>query len=364
MTCDYEGMYLSYELSQRHDEKALYLDVIEGGDDAIASTWVKISSDGEMTEETVLTEKSGMAFAFGGQGDAVVHLYYDAQGNEISESSFEAWFTEFDKNSDIVINPWAHENVLATTYDEAIAFLEKSITEEMVSTGRESTTSSARNVETTSVMVDISNLPSSLSDFINQFQAFYNINSNGMEFNYLTASEDGTNILSEILGSMDASCVNYSLYPGDKTEEYHDSAYDGFFSDIQWYYSWYEVFDGNRVDWIAKNIFNISDDDIQILAKNGQKEKAFLVENAGESNYRYIVPKMGIGDPFCLARIAAAEYDGEKYYVTYDIYNVTDYTDESTYSYRDTYYAVFELKEIDGEEYWSLYYNSEHGFPS
>jgi len=38
------------------------------------------------------------------------------------------------------------------------------------------------------------------------------------------------------------------------------------------------------------------------------------------------------------------------------------YTDESTYEYRDTYYAVMGLKEIDGGEYWSMYTNSSDGF--
>ena len=369
ITCNYqEANFVYYYVLQTSVEKNLYIMVSEGHE-AGSETWYRFPSDGEMQLDMVAQDIFIPGYVMGLGDDESVDTYYDGNGNEITEEEYKAWKEPFDASVETVIFcgdlRW-YSDPVSMTYDEAIAYL----TEQVNSTDTHAPIDDDAEEEVTPAPVpqvenvDVSSLPDNLTEFLDQFQGFYFASAGTLEYNYQTAANDGTNILAEILGSWDASCVWYPLYPGEGTTEHWDGAYDDFFNGAStYYYSWYETFDGAQADWIAKNIFNLTEDSIETLAQKGQDEGLFLIVNDG-SDHHYIVPKEGVGDPFCKVVVTEAETDGEKYYVIYNIYDVTDYTDESTYTYRDTYYAVMELKEIDGNEYWSMYSNSSDGFPT
>lgn len=100
----------------------------------------------------------------------------------------------------------------------------------------------------------------------------------------------------------------------------------------------------STVDWLALNIFNISDQNREEALANLENEK--LMYQDGDSYYG-LYCRSGLGIPPEITVTNCAK-DGRVYYLEFDV----EVNDEQ----KDTIYAVTEIKEVDGTWYWTLQY--------
>lgn len=205
--------------------------------------------------------------------------------------------------------------------------------------------------------VDVSALPDSLKAFLRQFHDGYWDaagswqNPDDKIFDSEHAADGSSNIMAGIL-SPEASCVDYTLYPGNWTDEVWGTA------DPRGWQSSYRACDRSAIDWIAKNIFNISDEDILTLVQQAEDLHVFYADSMDNGEPAYYVPLAGgVGGFFNEARLLSAETDGVRYYVTYEVYEAGP-DGQPDGCYQKTYQAEVELKNIDGQDYWSLYRNA------
>lgn len=200
-------------------------------------------------------------------------------------------------------------------------------------------------------------MPDSLDRFLLYFISWYDGGSGKKEYDCSRASED-SNILAEIVGN--GSIVDFNLYLNAR----HMSIWDNKTQDPRGWnqrdgYSGFAVNREEGVDWIARNIFNVSDKDIQALKKSGEDKELFYIDKDAEGNSNYYSIIGGVGDPFIRVSVGSVLYDGSKYYVSYDVLAVEygKYGNMS-YKYDSTYSAEMEYKIIDGRCYWSMYSNT------
>ena len=121
-----------------------------------------------------------------------------------------------------------------------------------------------------------------------------------------------------------------------------------------------------KVDWIMTNIFNCSQNDLNVLKARWKKESLLngtdWSSKSGISGYGYeqngyyyslFCPSMG--DYGWAVTLKSAKYDGTYYYVEFDATNFTTGRPERNY-------ATLGLKTIDGKTYWSIFADSFNGF--
>ncbi|MBR6237014.1 MAG: zinc ribbon domain-containing protein [Firmicutes bacterium] len=201
-------------------------------------------------------------------------------------------------------------------------------------------------------------MPDSLDRFLLYFISWYDGGSGKKEYECSRAAEGSGNILAEIVGN--GSIVDFNLY----LNAGHMSIWDNKTQDPRGWnqrdgYSGFAVNREEGVDWIARNIFNVSDKDIQTLKKSGEEQELFYIDKDAEGNSNYYNIIGGVGDPFIRVSVGSVLYDGSKYYVSYDILRM-EYNKYGSmlYQYDSTYSAVMEYKIIDGRCYWSMYSNT------
>lgn len=200
-------------------------------------------------------------------------------------------------------------------------------------------------------------LPKSLSDFLEQFVVYYRsppISYDGeyeKEYDSYHAADSASNIMASIVNN--APCVDFSVYPGIAPQRIWNGQ-----DPVGWSISGgYALYDGPTVDWIARNIFNVSEVDLETLVQRGAEDRLFLKLEQEGGGYEYYVPLIGIGGLTWSLEIQKAQYDGQKYHVEYDLYCLAP---KKTYS--GTYFTVVEYKEIGGQYYWSMYSHTQtHG---
>ena len=190
-------------------------------------------------------------------------------------------------------------------------------------------------------------IPETLVKFLSTFSDWY-ITEEGTQpqFDSASAGDGTTNILRSIVGNM--PCVEWEQYPVAKYEE----VWDGKRLDPK---KWakatggcYMVFDSEDADWIAVNIFNVSQDDLDAMRRQGQKEKWFYRDKG-----KYYTPAGGVGDPLTEYRLSSVKTDGTKYYVTYESRFLYDEPENADYDV--SYNAELAVRTIDGKDYWTLY---------
>ena len=204
--------------------------------------------------------------------------------------------------------------------------------------------------------VEVSALPESLTAFFNQFSGFFKSPSYspegnyGKEYNAQSASDGTSNILASILA--EGSCVVFSEYPGVMPEQHWGGG-----DPVGWSYSGaYAIYDGPTVDWIARNIFNVTEDDLAALIQQGEDEQWFLRQEEADGSYTYYVPIGGIGDTFKAQEFFWAQSDGTHYRLAYHQYStVADPSDRSQWTLEGTYYTEMEDKVLEGKHYWSMH---------
>ena len=197
-------------------------------------------------------------------------------------------------------------------------------------------------------------LPKSLLDFLEQFVVWYRsppISYEGeyeKEYDSYRATDGTSNIVASIVNN--APCVDFSVYPGIAPQRIWNEQ-----DPVGWSISGgYALYDGPTVDWIAQNIFNVSEVDLETLVQRGEEDKLFLKLEKERGEYEYYVPLIGIGGLPWSVEIQKAQYDGQKYRVEYDLYCLAP---QKTYS--GTYSTVVEYKEIDSQYYWSMYSHTQ-----
>ncbi|MBR6095134.1 MAG: hypothetical protein IKP92_08970 [Lachnospiraceae bacterium] len=105
------------------------------------------------------------------------------------------------------------------------------------------------------------------------------------------------------------------------------------------YSVWYYSYNPDEVDWVLKNVFNVSDAMIPRIREEYLKEDG-----------KYRIDKGGIGGPETYLDIKSVETNGKLYHVVFEE-GILGYEEE----YSSTYYAIMEYKNVDGREFWSLY---------
>lgn len=206
---------------------------------------------------------------------------------------------------------------------------------------------------------DVSTLPQSLANFFQQFGAAY-VNpiydpelDNVMEYDAERAGDGSTNILSSIASEM--SCVIFQDYPVAIPESVWNST-----DPVGWSTTGaYEIFDGPSIDWIAINIFNATEEDLDSMVKQGEERQLFKRLEGENGSYTYYIPIGGVGGPGFQIKFLWAQSDGTNYRLVYNKYVNMGNEDLSQQSPEGTYYTEMEDKVIDGEHYWSMHYHSE-----
>ena len=207
--------------------------------------------------------------------------------------------------------------------------------------------------------VDPSDLPESLYSFIYYFDYGYHTRvGDSMENTREFDCENLDNIYDKLAGMIAtrASCVNLSLYPGEKTEEIWDVN-----SDPLHKYGKYGCvkFDEEKILWVMHNIFNISKNTSEemLRAVLEKDENSFLQINDGKYLYEYkengkaylyniIDPSENPGFDIVYEKV---RYDGERYYIIYE----WGFSKVNP-GYETCYIEVAE-KEIEGNKYWTIY---------
>ena len=181
-------------------------------------------------------------------------------------------------------------------------------------------------------------------------------------FDSRKAADDDTDILYNILKTN--SIADYSIYPVDEprfNDTRNGAAMDpwGKAATLGNYNECYK----ESVVWIAENIFNVSDEDISKLT-----EKASSTTGAAMGYYldkgKYyfyggsVVSKV---KQFYEISIGDVMYDGRYYYINYYVdLGAIDENGQRIQSSSNgiTGYTVMELKDVDGDKFWSVYYHS------
>ena len=350
-----------YYLFKQHGEDNLYA-YTSSGDDYWTYSYQCFTgqSDGTLAQDEVC--RHDISYDYESGEERIVENVYIVDGDEVTEDAYlstvkqienatsEILMYSYDPEGSFVDGYVAENGCSAMTCEEAIQYLRGCIGND---TGQ---------AETTRETIDVAALPSSLNAFLKQFNDWYWDATGTWESGFAneydcTHAADGTsNILAGIVNHVTPSCVDFSLYPGVMPEEHFESDPRGWSE-----YGWYVVYDGPTVDWVAKNIFNITDEEISALLTQGENQRLLYRENTSNGSYQYYAPIAGgIGDPMTEVRLKSAEFDGQKYYVTYDVYfaGVPNADPPIDAAYRGSYYAELGEKAIDGQTYWSMYKNA------
>ena len=218
-----------------------------------------------------------------------------------------------------------------------------------VSCGKEPNTISHK-VTKESYVFENAETEKALEHFLDVFSKWYAASPHGdWKYNAASAADDRANIMACIVSSK--SCVDWTLYSETSFEDrIVENANDpmGWASQSVSYY----VFDAKTVELIAREIFNISDKDIEKLALNGEINRLFYKQNdkyytLSDENFQSFVE---------VGSIQVEPDEGDRYTVRFIVRGASEQNDEGTVRvvYRECT-AEMGLKTINGREYWSLY---------
>ena len=189
----------------------------------------------------------------------------------------------------------------------------------------------------------------SLKAFLARFVKGYPVAADGKwEYDCTAPSENGINVLACIVTP--ASCVDWTLYSDISEEDCFIEKTDdprGWANDTHAYYR----YDAATVELIAREIFNLSKDDISKLTERGENEFVLYKDNGS-----YFTLCEDIYDSYYDVTLLSVGYDGERYYVEFDADKLQK-TDNDNEFIHITGKCRAELapKTVDGREYWSLY---------
>lgn len=187
-------------------------------------------------------------------------------------------------------------------------------------------------------------LDKDMTDFLERFTDWYEVEEGQkMVYDSQKAGDGSTNILRSILG--DAGCADWSKYPVSEPKDvYNEKKLDP----KKWAKESggaYKVFNSAEADWIALNIFNVTEKDIEAMRAQGEETKWFYLKDG-----KYYKVIGGVGDPLTEYTFDAAKTDGTVYYVNYS----ASFNNGEEITPAGSYYAEVEQKTVDGTAYWTL----------
>lgn len=193
--------------------------------------------------------------------------------------------------------------------------------------------------------IDPKELPESLGEFLCRFNEGYSDRANGREYDSENAVDVRANLLSQIVCGY--PCVDFALYPvsapvfhwGDGTSDPMNWAGDA---------GYYAEFDPAAVQWIAQQVFHLSDADYQAVLDRCLFSGAFYQGQNAAGEERFFLSVRSTGAQGSLVHVESAQTDGEHYEIVYDYLLWPN-------DYLGSYAATLELRENAGQPYWSLY---------
>ncbi|MBQ8912982.1 MAG: zinc ribbon domain-containing protein [Lachnospiraceae bacterium] len=210
--------------------------------------------------------------------------------------------------------------------------------------------------------ISVSDIPEydALISFLLSFEWYYD-NDWGDEYDEYDSSKaaDGTsNILGNIMGN--PMCIQRiglydDVYDLEEAWIYGGDPADprGYTNDPDTEWVAYHSLSENGLRWIANNIFNVSDGDFEALTNDLEVRGRGYYESG---RYYYSIEIAGEGLAF-YPEIESVKTNGRKYIITY--YEMPDpnfFGDTASDIPSKKYIAEMELKNIDGKNYWSMYY--------
>ena len=190
----------------------------------------------------------------------------------------------------------------------------------------------------------------SLKAFLVSFVKRYPVSSDGKwEYDCSAPLKSDTNILACIVHP--TACDDWTLYSDIPEEECFIEKSDDPRGWAKETYS-YNMYDAETVEFIAREIFHLSENDMQVLTQLGESKHLFYKESG-----KYYTVSEGMNDAFADIRLISVEEEGGRYLVQFDA-NFLQKTDNS-----DEYISVsgkcraeMGLKNVGGRQYWSLYH--------
>ena len=188
----------------------------------------------------------------------------------------------------------------------------------------------------------------SLKEFLSRFVSWYPVSSGG-EWKYDSSSpKTDCNILACIASP--ASCADWTLYSSVPEEDCFVEKSDDPKGWAEETYAYY-VYDAQTVEFIAREIFNVSERDIDVLARSGEIDNRFYKEGG-----MYYTLFEGTFDHFTDIDLISVEKDGNRYNAVFSVSNIGKKGDEDDLvMITGKCRAELALKNIGGREFWSLY---------
>lgn len=217
-----------------------------------------------------------------------------------------------------------------------------------VSCGKAANTVS-RSAKNDSYVFENEETEKALVSFLDFFSKWYAASPHGnWKYDSARAADGSGNILACIASSK--ACADWTLYSEKSFEDrFVEKANDprGWALQSNCYY----IFDARTVEFIAREIFNVSDSDIETLRVNGELNRLFYKQN---ENY-YTLSDENLRSLVNVSSVDVKPH-GDRFTVSFTLNGVCELNDEGTVRvvYRDCS-AEMGLKNIDGREYWSLY---------
>lgn len=197
--------------------------------------------------------------------------------------------------------------------------------------------------------IGLDEVPEGLDAFLIRFDYGYSDREGGKEFDCENCVDVRANLLAQLVTS--ASCADFSLYPGEQPVfHWNDGSHDPQGWDQET--GFYAEFDPEQVAWVAENIFHISETEYRALLGRCMNSNTFYAARNQAGQERFFVPIPAVDGPNTLVRYESAQFDGSRYEIVY--HNLM----EPSY-YLDSYLAVVEQREIDGQLYWTLLRQTE-----
>ncbi|MBQ8912983.1 MAG: zinc-ribbon domain-containing protein [Lachnospiraceae bacterium] len=195
--------------------------------------------------------------------------------------------------------------------------------------------------------ISVSDIPE--YDALEEFFLYYDNDGFSSEYDNQSVS-DYYNVLCNILSH--PSCINYNRYNTCDFEEPYGGASDprGYINN-EWSGADYISLSVDGLKWVALNIFNVSETDFTALSDKLLEDDMYYLENN-----RYYHAIYGAGSYPMVFTVYSVKTDGVYYYITYSV----DRDPEMFGGYGDDslkYEAKMELKNIDGINYWTMYYD-------
>ena len=189
----------------------------------------------------------------------------------------------------------------------------------------------------------------SLKAFLVSFVKRYPVSSDGKwEYDCSSAAGAEVNIMACLVTP--ASCADWTLYSG-KTEE--ECFFEKSDDPKRWAEETYVYFryDAGTVDFIAREIFNLTQETIESLTQRGEREGMFYRQEDS-----YYTVRDDTQESFSEVTLLSEAAVGNRYQVEFEADTLlrTDENDELLHI-SGRCRAELSLKSVDGREYWSLY---------